>query len=92
MIYTEFHAQIHEDRDDRKRILFAFIILQKHNVLLLLLWVHTNKRRVFTDLKDVLLLSVWPEMEYFKSKWAPAPPSVSFTLHTDTSIAHISLG
>ncbi len=66
MIYTEFHAQIHEDRDDRKRILFAFIILQKHNVLLLLLWVHTNKRRVFTDLKDVLLLSVWPEMEYFK--------------------------
>ncbi len=40
---------------------FAFNILQKLNALLLL-WVHTNKRRVFTDLKDVLLLSVWPQI------------------------------
>ncbi len=68
-IYMEFRAQVHRDRDSRKRILFAFIILQKHNILLLL-WVHTNKCRVFTDLKDVLLLSLWPKMsEYFKSKW-----------------------
>ncbi len=43
----------------RKRILIAFIILHKHNVLLLS-WVHTNTRKVFTDSKDVLLLSVWP--------------------------------
>ncbi len=34
---------------DLKRILFA----QKRNVSLLF-WVHTNKRRVFTDSKDVL--------------------------------------
>ncbi len=40
--------------DGRKRILFAFIILQKH--VLLLLWVDTNKRRVFTDSKDFSLL------------------------------------
>ncbi len=43
----------------RKRILIAFIILHKHNVLLLS-WVHTNTRKVFTDSKHVLLLSVWP--------------------------------
>ncbi len=55
----EFRAQVHRDWDGRKRILFAFIILQKCNVLLLL-WVHTNKCRVFTDSKDVLFLSVWP--------------------------------
>ncbi len=68
-VYTEFHAQVHRDQDRRNRILIAFIILQKRNVLLLL-WVHTNKRRIFTDSKDVLLLSVWPKMrEYFKSKW-----------------------
>ncbi len=65
-IYSEFRTQVHRDRDGRERIPFAFIILQKH---VLLLWGHTNKRRVFTDLKDVLLLSVWPEIEYFKSKW-----------------------
>ncbi len=52
---SEFRAQVH--RDGRKRILFALIILQKHNVSLLL-WVPTNKRTVFTDWKDVLLLSV----------------------------------
>ncbi len=68
--YMEFCAQLHGDRDGRKCILFAFIILQKHSVLLLL-WVLTNKRRVFTDSKDVLFLSVWPKMrEYFRSKWA----------------------
>ncbi len=51
--------------------MFAFIILQKHNVLLLL-WVHTQKHKiVFTDSKDVLLLSVWPKITvYFQSKWA----------------------
>ncbi len=52
----EFHAQVHRDRDGRKHIRkFAFIILQKRNVLLLLR-VHTNKCRVFTDLKDGLLV------------------------------------
>ncbi len=35
-IYTEFRAQVHRDRGGRKHILFAFIILQKGNVLLLL--------------------------------------------------------
>ncbi len=63
MIYTEFHAQVHRDRDGRKRILFVFFILQKH--VLVLLWVHTNKR-----LYRLLLVSVWAEMkEYFTSKW-----------------------
>ncbi len=51
-VYAEFCAKVHRDRDGRKHILFAFNILQKHNVLLLL-WVHTNKRRVFKDLKYV---------------------------------------
>ncbi len=53
-MYIEFHAQVHRDRDGRKRILFAFIILQKR--VLLLLCVHTNKHRVFTDLKGVSFL------------------------------------
>ncbi len=44
-------------RDGWKHTLFVFFILQKHNVLLL--WVHTNKRRPLTYLNDVLLLSVW---------------------------------
>ncbi len=43
-MYIEFHAQVHRDRDGRKRILFSFIILQKR--VLLLLCVHTNKHRV----------------------------------------------
>ncbi len=33
-IYTEFRTQVHRDRDGRKRILIAFITLQKCNVLL----------------------------------------------------------
>ncbi len=57
-------AQIH--KDGKKRILFAFIILQNHNDLLLL-WGHTKESRHFTDLKDVLLLSM-AKMEYL-SKW-----------------------
>ncbi len=57
-VYAEFRAQVYRDRDRRKRIQFSFIILQKDNVLLLL-WVNTNKRKVFTDSKDALLLSVW---------------------------------
>ncbi len=40
-VFTEFRAQVHRDQDGRKRLLFAFIILQKRNVLLLL-WVHTR--------------------------------------------------
>ncbi len=52
---SEFRVQVHRDRDGRKCIVFAFIILQKHNVLLLL-WVHTNKQ-VFIDTRNVLLLS-----------------------------------
>ncbi len=66
-VYMKFRAQVYRDRDGRKHILFPFIILQKRHVLLL--WVHTNKRRVFTDSKDVLLL--WAKMrQYFKGKWA----------------------
>ncbi len=68
--YTQSFVLKFTDRDGRKHIMFAFIILQKCNVLLLL-WVHTNKRRVFTDSKNVLLSSVWPKMlEYFRSTWA----------------------
>ncbi len=52
-MYTEFRAQVHRPR---QHILFAFIISQKRD--LFLLGVQTNKRRVFTDSKDVLLLSV----------------------------------
>ncbi len=99
MIYTEFRAQVHRDRYGRKRVVFAFIILQKR--VLLLLWVHTNKRRVFADLKDVLLLSVWPKItEYFKSKWAHRSLHLScsepllFSFHTLHRhwIVHICLG
>ncbi len=43
---SKFLAQVHRDL---KRILFAL----KRNVSLLF-WVHTNKRRVLTDSKDVL--------------------------------------
>ncbi len=50
---SKFLAQVHRYLDGRKRILFALITLQKRNVSLLF-WVHTNKRRVFTDSKDVL--------------------------------------
>lgn len=43
--YTDFRSNALKftDRDGRKRILFAFIILQKYNVLLLF-WVHTDKQ------------------------------------------------
>ncbi len=34
-IYTEFHAEVHRARDDRKCILFAFIILQRFVLMLL---------------------------------------------------------
>ncbi len=62
-IYTEFRAPFHRIRDGRKRILFAFIILQKCGIV--------KVEWVFTDSKGVLLLSVWPKIrEYFKSKWA----------------------
>ncbi len=69
-------------------------LFYKRAMFLLLLWVQTNKRRVFTDSKGVLLLSVWAKEQVS----APAPPSVlqwallfSSTLRTYT-IAHISLG
>ncbi len=42
----QFRAQVHRDRDTRKRAVFAFIILQKHNALFLL-WVHTNRRSLY---------------------------------------------
>ncbi len=42
-------------RDGRKRIMFVFFILYKHNVLLIL-WVHTNKSRPVAVPNDVLLL------------------------------------
>ncbi len=34
-IYTEFHAEVHRARDDRKCILFTFIILQRFVLMLL---------------------------------------------------------
>ena len=48
---SKWCAQVHRVWDGRKRIMFAFIILQKRNVSLLF-WVHTNKCWVFTDTKD----------------------------------------
>ncbi len=84
-IYIEFRAQVYRDRDSRKLILFAFIILQKRNVLLLL-WVHTNKCRVFTDSKDVLLLSVWPKM----TSICPAVSAFLHTPHRNLNSAHFS--
>ncbi len=97
-IYTEFCVQVHRDWD-RKCILFAFIYFLMRNVLFLL-WVHKSKLRVFTDLKDLLLLSMWAKMrEYFKSKWVHRCLHLSCseryrsdsTLRTDTWTAHISL-
>ncbi len=29
----EFRAQVHRDREGRKHIMFAFIILQKHGIV-----------------------------------------------------------
>ncbi len=52
-IYLSFYllAQVHRDQDGRKLILFAFIILQKRNVMVSTL--HTHESRSFTDSKDV---------------------------------------
>ncbi len=84
--YIQSFALKLTDRDGRKRILFAFIILQKR--ILWLLWVHTNKRRVFTDLKDVLLLSLWAKMEYIRSKWAHRRLHLSYSERTALHTSH----
>ncbi len=83
----EFHAQVHRDQDGRKPILFPFIILQKHNDLLLL-WVHTNKCRVFTDLQSILRAS-----DCTSANICPAVSALLFsfhTLHRHLNSAHFS--
>ncbi len=53
------------DRDGRERTLFIFFILQKH-IVLLLLWLYTNKSRPFAVSNNTLFLSVRSKlMEYF---------------------------
>ncbi len=81
---SKFRVQVHRGRDGRKHILLLYF--KKHNVSLLF-WVHTNKSRVFTDWKDVLLLSVWPKMpEYFKSKSAHWRLHLSCSEHTTVQL------
>ncbi len=82
----------------QKHILFTLITYRSVSLLFL---VHTNKRRVFTDLQRCirLILSVWPKMsEILKtSERTGACPTANLLFsfhspHTHTSIAHISLG
>jgi len=89
-----WRAPIQGGQDSRKRILFAFFILQRHNVFLL--WVYTNKSS--TVLNDVLLLYVWPKIEYFKL-FPLLSEKKYFSFHTPHKhldmhliIAHIYLG
>ncbi len=73
---------------DLKRILFA----EKRNVSLLF-WVHTNKRRVFTDSKDVLGYFYLYDQEWrrCKSKWAHRSLSCANALpHKHFNSAHFS--
>ncbi len=78
-------------RDGRKRIMFVFFILCKHNVLLIL-WVHTNKSRPLSVPNYVLRLPSWTKMTAYPLKKmqviAQAPPcpakrALASTLHTN---------
>ncbi len=70
----------------------AHPVCLKRNVSLLF-WVHTNKRRVFTDSKDVLCYFYLYDQKWrrFKSKWAHRKPVLRKRASTPTlQYAHFS--
>ncbi len=85
------------DRDGKKRILFAFIILQKCNILLLL-WVRMNKHRVLQTRKTHYFylynqkwLSILRASEHTGASICSAVSTTVQLLHTDTWTPHIPL-
>ncbi len=67
-----------QDRDGRKRILFVFFILQKHNVLFLL-GVHTNKSKPFTVPNDVLF---WDKIKAYFNLFPLMSITARFSFHS----------